>query len=81
MSSVSSSKSAIAVDSDAGVQCVVLYTFPVWVAKEIMLASIIGNILRGILKECVKRFPGGNTSGPEYLQIEGRAEILLVAAS
>ena len=55
--------------------------FPMWVAKEIMLACIIGNISRGILKECVKRFPGGNTSGPKYLQIEGRAEILLVAAS
>ena len=64
-----------------GVQCMVLHMFSMWVAKEIVLASTIGNILRGILKECIKRFPGGNTSGPECLQIEGRAETLLVAAS
>ena len=40
------------------VQYIFLHMFPMWVAKKIMLACIIGNVLRSVLEERIKRFPG-----------------------
>ena len=63
------------------IQYIVLYVSPMWVAKEIMLLCIIGNILRSILKEHVEGFPCGNAGRPEHFQVEGRTKIFLVTAS